>query len=393
MSQFVELKKTDRKFEIIDFSDKIMQVLKDNIKDLVLYIKYDIEKTVVQISQILDDKNVIILTNPNYQPENNKMIVYGLLDKYIEMDLNVTETKGPGLFKCEIKKLKRAIEVRKELRLRVKPEQVLASNFIVSKHTIDVTNYRIPTSIKVLLDQFHTQNIHLSDIFKVNVFEENDVLLDKIRKTRKIFYLGDINNPDIYKSESEDIMDVHELLGELLPEYIRKYNERGYKSIIIAPVNYITDSGTEVAFAYTQLISKSKLFTVEDVQQIKDMLTKLVERIKDANTVLVQTEQQIINLSKSGAKLHITDERLKKYLKTNKGFVFNIVFKLQAPVTIYGEIKNLFTDDRGNLFAGIMFAGHSSRKDEMKRYYAFLDPIIKKYKEDLLKERKRYANQ
>ncbi len=398
MSQFVELKKADRKFETIDTSGKLFRELEENIKDLVLYIKYDIEKTIVQISQILDDKSIIIITNPSYLPEDNKMTVYGLLDKYFEINLNVVEIKGPGLFRCNINNAKRATEVRKELRLKVKPEQVFASNFIISKHTIDVTSYNIPTSIKVLLEQFHSQNAHLSDFFKVDVFEKTDLILDKIRKTRKIFYLKDINmvdvnNPDTYKTESEDIMNVHELFGDLLQENLKKYSEKGYKSIIIAPINYITDSGTPVAFAYSQMISKSRNFSPEDVQKIKELQIKLVERIKDANTILVQTEQQIVNLSRSGAKLYITDEKLKKYLRATKGFVFNIVFKLQAPVTIYGEIKNLFADDRENLFAGIMFAGHSSRKDEMKRYYAFLDPIIKKYKEDLLKERKRYVKQ
>jgi hypothetical protein len=389
MSQFVELKKTDRKFETEDVSEKILQDIKVNIKDLMLYIKFDIEKTIVQISQINDDKSIVIITNPGYLPEDNKMTVYGLLDKYIEIDFEVIEIKGPGLFRCSISNARRAIDVRKELRIKVNPEQVLATNFVISKHTIDVTSYNIPTSIKVLLDQFHSQNSQLSDFFKVDVFEKADSTLDKIKKTRKIFYLGDISNAEAYKSGSDEIMGVHELFGDSFPDFIKKYSEKGYKSIIIAPVNYITDSGTPVAFAYAQMISKSKLFTPEDVQKIKEMLVKLVERIKDANTILVQTEQQIVNLSRSGAKLHITDEKLKKYLRVTKGFVFNIVFKLQAPVTIYAEIKNVFLDDSQNLFVGIMFAGHSSRKDEMKRYYSFLDPIIKNYKEKLLKERKK----
>jgi hypothetical protein len=389
MGQFVELKKTDRKYEIIDISEKLIQDLKINIKDLMLYIKFDTEKTVVQISQVNDDKSITVITNPGFIPEDNKMSVYGLLDKYFEMDLYVDEIKGPGLFRCSITNARRAVEVRKELRIKVNPEQVLATNFIISKHTIDVTSYNIPTSIKVLLEQFHSQNSSLCDFFKVDVFDKADLILDKIRKTRKIFYCEDINDQNTYKTESDEIMDVYELFGDSLPEYIKKYSEKGYKSIIIAPVNYITDSGTPVAFAYVQMISKSRVFSADDVQKTKDLLIKLVERIKDANTVLVQTEQQIVNLSRSGAMLYITDERLKKYLKITKGFIFNIVFKLQAPVTIYAEIKNVFLDDNGNLSIGIMFAGHSSRKDEIKRFNSFLDPIIKNYKDKLLKQRKK----
>ncbi len=270
---------------------------------------------------------------------------------------------------------------------------MIASNFIVSKHAIDFSNYKIPTTIKVLLDQFHSENSHLSDIFKVDVFSQNDIILENIKKTKKILFIEDINNPDTYKTSGEDIINIRELLGDQLSDYIRKYTEKGYKSIIIAPVIYVTDEGAEVPFAYVQSISKSKILTSEDVDSLKKMLTKLVNRIKDANTVVVQINQQIVNLSKSGAKLYITDENLKKYLPTTRGFLFNIVFKLQAPITIYCEIKNIFRDEEGNVFVGVAFAGHSSRKDEIKRYNSFLDPMIKSYKDQLLQDRKKMSKQ
>jgi hypothetical protein len=393
MSQFVELKKTDRKYEIIDSIDKVLELLKENISNLTLHLKYDIEKTFVQISNILNDKSLEIVTDPNYQPINSKVIVYGLLDKYFEIEMEVLEIKGPGFFRCSIKIFKRASDVRKELRLKVNPEQVIASNFIVSKHAIDVTNYKIPTTIKVLLDQFHSENSHLSDIFKVDVFSQDDPILENIKKTRKIFYIQDINNPDTYSSAGEDIVDIKELLGDQFQEYIRKYIEKGYKSVITAPIIYLTDAGAQVPFAHVQSISRSKILTMEDVDKLKNLLSKLVNRIKDANTVFMQITQHIVNLSKSGAKLLITDENLKKYLQTTKGFLFNIVFKLQAPVTIYCEIKNMLSDDHGNIFVGVAFAGHSSRKDEMKRYNSFLDPMIKNYKDQLLQARKKMSKQ
>ncbi len=393
MSQFVELKKTERKFEKIDSLDKILDLLKQNINNLTLYVKFDIEKTVVQISNILNDKSIDIVTDPNYQPANNKITVYGLLDKYFEIDLAVAETKGPGFFRCDIKRFQRAADVRKELRLKVKPEQVIASNFVVSKHAIDFSNFKIPTTIKVLLDQFHSENSQLSDIFKVDIFSQDDVILENIKKSKKIFFIEDINNPDSFKNAGEDLIDINEILGDKLSDQIKKYIEKGYKSIIIAPVIYITDAGAQVPFAYVQSVSKSKILTLEDVNLLKNMLIKLVNRIKDANTIYVQVNQQIVNLSKSGAKLYITDENLKKYLKTTRGFLFNIVFKLQAPVTIYCEIKNIFLDDEGNMYVGVTFAGHSSRKDEMKRYNSFLDPMIKNYKDQLLQARKKMSKQ
>jgi len=389
MSSFVELKNTERQFEIIDSVDEVIQVLNENLSSITFYIKFDSNKNVVQINEISEDGSITVITDPNFTPVNNKLTIYGLLDKYFEIELAVTGVMGPGYFKCNIIKANRAVSVRKELRLKVKPEQVLATKFMVSKHSIDVSNFNIPTSIKVLLDQFHSQNTNLSDIFKVDVFEQGHGILDNIRKAGKILFIQDVNNPDAYGYSDEDVIDAREILGKNISEYTKKYAEKGYKSIIIAPIQYITDAGNPVSFAYTQMISKTRIFTTDDINKLKQDLDNLITRIKDSNTLHIDVNQQIADLSKSGAKLHITDEDLKKYLVNTRGFVFNIVFKLQAPITVYAEIKNIYSDADGNMFVGVLFAGHSSRKGEIKRFYSYLDPMIKTYKEQLLLHRKK----
>jgi hypothetical protein len=48
---------------------------------------------------------------------------------------------------------------------------------------------------------------------------------------------------------------------------------------------------------------------------------------------------------------------------------------LQAPLTIYGEIKSITFDPNGDMYIGVDFEGNSSRKDEMKRFYDVLKPM------------------
>ena len=102
---------------------------------------------------------------------------------------------------------------------------------------------------------------------------------------------------------------------------------------------------------------------IDRVIDLKDMSFKLVDRIRDANTMLIPVHQQIVDISRGGAKLKISDPDLKKYIQKSKGFIFDIVFKLQAPLTIYGEIKSASTEPEGNLFIGVDFEGNSSRRD------------------------------
>ena len=114
-----------------------------------------------------------------------------------------------------------------------------------------------------------------------------------------------------------------------------------------------------------------------------------MDRIRDANTVLLPVHQHILDISRGGLRLRISDENLKKSFTKAKGFIFDIVFKLQAPITIYGDIKYTIQDGEGNMYLGVDFAGNSSRKDEMKRYYSMVRPMEMDYKKRLMKEMKK----
>jgi hypothetical protein len=379
----------DRTFDDLNLDSKedMFSFIKSFLFDKPLLIKSAPDMGEVKINEFLDDGSIMVVTDPNFVPDK-KFSLYSLLDKYTEIDLYIEEIRGPGYFKCCIDKLKKAENIRKEIRFKTFPENVTATNFKISKQTIDVSGYNIPTSIKVLLDQFESQNSRLTDIIKVDILKSDDIILKHIKKTGETLFIEDVSDPKSYKALTEDFIDMNKLMGDDLNTYIKKNIEKGYKSIIISPVIYLTDSEHSNPFAYIQLISKSEHFPIDKVLEVKDLIFKLIDRIRDANTVLVQVHQEIVDISRSGAKLRITDQNLKKYIYKVKGFVFDIVFKLQAPITIYGDIKSTYTDSDGEVFVGVDFAGNSSRDDEMKRFYSMIDPMIKDYKSRLLREMK-----
>ncbi len=369
----------------VDSKEDVFNFFKTFLYDKPLLIKYAPELGEIKINEFLNDGTIMIVTNADFLPED-EFTIYGLLDKYIEIDLHIEEVRGPGYFKCSIEKLKRAESIRREIRFKADPENVIATNFKISKHTIDISAYSIPTTIKVLLDQFQSQNSNLSDIVKVDILKNDDPIFSHLKKTGETLYIEDIAKLDSYKAITDDFIDMTKLLGDDLEQYIKKNIEKGYKSIIISPVIYLTDSEHSIPFAYIQLISKTEYFSIDKVLEIKSLIFALIDRIRDANTILLQVHQEIIDISRTGAKLKITDQNLKKYIIRAKGFVFDIVFKLQAPITIYGEIKSTYTDSDGDMYVGVDFAGNSSREDEMKRFYSMIDPMIKDYKSKLLRE-------
>ncbi len=374
-----------RSFEDIKTVGDIIEMLKSQFQTRRLTIKYTTEKREVKINEYLEDNSVMVVTDPEFEP-GDSITVFGLLDKYFEIDLKVEEIRGPGYFRCKIESLRKALKGRRDLRFKMTPEKVIGTNFKISKHTIDISDFKIPTSIKVLIDQFQTQNAKLSDIIKIDVFSPGDPLLEHVKKSGKTLFIEDVSKIEAHSPLNNDFVDAKAFLGDQLDGYMKKNVERGYKSIIISPIIYITEAGLSVPFAYFQLISKKESLTIDKVLEVKELSFNLVNRIRDANTMMIPVHQQIADISVGGARLMFTDENLKKYLQHARGFIFDIVFKLQAPITIYGEIRHMYTDENGVLFVGVDFAGNSSRKNEMKRFYSIMRPMETDYKNRLIKE-------
>ena len=380
----------NREFEIFDDIEKIISILQSQFSNRKLYIKFAPTKTVITVNEFLDDLTVILLTDPNFTLDDDIIIVYGLSDKYVEIDFQILENKDGGYLHCSIINARIAASGRKDLRFKLESDEVYATNFRVSKQTIDVSLLNIPTSIKVVLDQFHHTNSKMSDLVKVDVFslDTSNPILDRIRKTGKTLFIPDVSMKSLYASEGDDFIDLTNVYGVKLDQIIMKYLKKGYKSIIIVPIIYLSENEESIPFAYIQLISKTENFTLEKVLELKGHSFQLIDRLRDANTLMLSIHQSVVDISKGGAKLQITDVSLKKSIMKSKGFTFDLVFKLQAPITLYGEVKVTYVDMDGKLMVGVDFEGNSSRKGEMKRFNSIIKPMELEYKSRLIKSLK-----
>lgn len=389
MTQYKERK--HRFFEEITSVDDIMKILKTDFAAKKFNIKYDLQNRKLEINEFLEDeKKILVVTGEDYAPGTDNTILVSILgNKYFEFEFKVVQKLGHGYFKCNILGARRATTSRHDLRFKVREGDAVTTNFRASKHSIEVTMFNIPTSIKVILDQYEVQKRSSCDVFEVKFFEGDDSIVNTIKKTGKSLYIQDINASESYTPLSDDFVDIKDAMGVDFDRYVMKNKEKGYKSIVIVPIMYITDAEMLLPFAYITMISKEKHFTVEDVLKLKEEAFALVDRIRDANTVLLSVRQRVLNISRGGVRLLIDNDELKRYLARTKGFVFDIVFKLQAPITIYGEIKYTGVDADKNLVLGLSFAGNSSRKDQMKRLYSILEPMEVEYKKQLIKNMKK----
>jgi hypothetical protein len=377
-----------RFFEEIENIGEIYTLLKSfHSASKHLKVKYDIDEREISISSCDDaTQHITIVTDENHIPgENGFFIIYGLVDKYIEAELQILETRGAGFYECEIKGGRKATTTRSDIRFKVNSDDVIATNFRISKYTIDVTMFTIPTGIKVILDQFEAQNRSLTDLFEVGLFANStDPVMAEIRKTGKTLYVEDIANDASFIPMNDDFLDLKAVCGNEFPRYVMKLKEKGFKSIIIAPILYLNEAEQTIPFASISMISKERLYSFDDVFSLKEKTFKLIDRIRDANTAYIETKQQLLDISRGGARLKIDNPELKASMLKARGFVFDIIFRLQAPITVYGEIKFTAADSDGCLLVGLSFAGNSARKDEMKRFYEIMQPMEVAYKKRLI---------
>lgn len=379
-----------RFFSEITNKEQIYSILKVKFNQKSLKIKFDLDAREILFNEFNDsDHTIMVVTDENYIPNAEGIIVVSaLLEKYFEADLKILEKKTDGYFKCSVHGGRIATTGRSDLRFKVNEDDVVASNFRFSKYSIDLNTYTLPTSIKVILDQFESSKRSSADYYEIGYFDTEDDILLAVKKTNSSLLISDLNDSSTFSPPIEGFLDFRAILREKSDHYISKLKEKGYISVAMIPIVYISDSESVIPFAYIRMYSKTKKYDLDDVFSMKEDSFRLVERIREANTVLLSQKQRITDISRGGLKLLIDNDELKRYLIKSRGFVFDIVFKLQAPITIYAEIRFTGTDDEKNLILGMCFVGNSSRKDQMKHLYDILEPMELEYKKKLILQMK-----
>jgi hypothetical protein len=380
-----------RFFEEIEDLNDLYKITKEILSKKPLKIKYDVEERDISLSAFDDTtKTFNGSTRQDFIPGKDKIIIGSALhDKYYEAEFEVLDTPTAGLFRCKLHGGRKATTGRADIRFKIKPGEAYATNFRVSKHTIDISMFKLPTSIKVILDQFVVQSKSRYDFCEVGYFDQSDTILNQMKKTGNSFLVENLSDIDGHIPMSDDFIKISDLMKGEFASYITANREKGYKSIMMVPVIYITPNEQSIPFAYIKVMSKEKELMLDDFIKLKEQTFNLINRIRDANTQYIDKRQEIADISRGGARLKIEDPELKKYLAKARGFIFDIVFKLQQPITMYGEVRFTGVNDNNDLMLGLSFAGNTSRKNQMQHLYAILKPMEISYKKRLIEQIKK----
>ena len=355
-----------RKLQSIIETDTINHMIQNYMVGKTFFIKNSFPAILVKVIKFDPKKGITVESDLEL---TEQVIIYKVFNKYMEASCTVENTVEPNRYLLSVKAFNIALSTREHERFAVTQEEVTINNIRTARNTINASLFNIPTSVKVHFSQYEQQLRHLADEVAVKVFDKTDDKLELIRKSGKALWLEDTQEVMSYMPEmTEAFIDYREHLATEIGTVMDEYRRAKIKSEVFVPIIYIGHDGNSISLGYIHLRSKSKLFDIDFVLEIKALAFEMIDRIRESNTVLINKRQEIVNISRGGLQLKITDSELKKTLVHQKGISLDVIFKLQQPITMRTEI--IYTADMptGDLVIGVQITGSSSRGGELERF-------------------------
>lgn len=373
MSVFKE--RAERKYQVIEDQAKMPGMLRQYAAGKTYMIKGFYEKIEVKI---LDFKEPNFLIIDSLRDLDGEMTIYHTFNKQLEIVGAISDKLVGSQYKFSVASVRIAANERKSPRYAMSSDLVVVNNIRAARNTINASLFNVPTSVKIHLEKFQQRLKDFADEVKVKIFEKDDEKTELVRKTMKILMLHDTQDVMSYIPEDTDgFVDYREHLNTEIGTVMEDYRKKKIVSEMIVPIIYLGHDGASIPLGYIQLISHEKKLGIDTALELKMLAFEMVDQMRDSNTMLINKRQSIADISRGGMRLVVTDPELKKFLVHQKGFSFDVIFKLQQPITVFTQICYTGYTPQDDLAIGVAIKGFSSRKGESDRYHQYIDGLAK----------------
>ncbi|MDH4200252.1 MAG: DUF1577 domain-containing protein [Spirochaetia bacterium] len=347
-----------RENSIVNEQAKIAYLIKEYILGKPLYIKHTIPSVEVSLEPVGKDNQYTLILKRPYTP-GAEVSVYLTYKRHMELSCTVLKTEGSEYI-VSIKEAIISNKPRAEKRLGVAEHEVFGHHFYISKNKIDFNPMSFSVSNKVL---FKDAERTLSPLYPfIKIFDmdpQNDTPEKKIIKKfgKGVFITSLTIDSETEFTEELGTMSAKEALGDNYKSFKTDLVNKGVQSWLIRPILYTNIKGEIFPIGYMLLKSSDKILGLEDYQKLEAEETKIVERIKDSNTIILNNRQIILNISPSGALLEVEDKEFQGYLLQRTDMTFDLLFKYMAGLRFYARIHHIRKKSNGNLLIGLGFHG------------------------------------
>jgi hypothetical protein len=125
------------------------------------------------------------------------------------------------------------------------------------------------------------------------------------------------------------------------------------------------------------MTSPDKPIHNEMIPRLYQLSNTICDSIKKQNTVKINIDQRVNNISKTGIQLQVDNEELAKYISDNpEEIVFDLFPDHRMKFTIKGRIMNMLSSEKNGFKVGVQILPGKGKNDLVK-WQQFIDKYIK----------------
>lgn len=367
------MEKNPRIMDLISDPAQKKHILTNYLQGKEMNVNIDNYQTRARIEKINEDSVTLSLSSPIdfSQVQSFKLTI--LLARYIEVDCTVLSALNENAIEVKIDKVGIAKKDRSAPRIPVNEEGFIKiTNIVSSKTIIDAHMFNVPTLVRVNFEEYSNKIQSLFDknyIVSVSVFGDNlSRELEIVKKEMKIIFIQDTQSEASYEMSDDNYIHYSDLIDDQLSPLIKKYRDNQIISDLILPIVYINEMDDHIPIGYVQVKSKETQITPEMISMIQSKIDEMLERIKDANLIKNEDKFPVLDVSSTGLKLKVNHPKLTETLPKQKGFGFDIIFKMQSPFRLFATVAWSKIDSEGDLLLGLEILGKAKSKVERVRF-------------------------
>ena len=351
------LREDSRENSIVNEPAKISYLLKEYILGKPLFVKKTLPPVQGNIDTTDKDNVYRITVQGAYAiPEN--LTLYLTYKRHMELVCKIIEKKENQYF-VNISEAIIANKPRSAKRLAVDEHEVFGHHFYISKNKIDINPLSFSVSNKVLFKD--AERILSAKYPYIKIFDmdpTNQAVETKmIKKHGKGFFMSSITNDSEVEFPELETLAVKEALGDSFKEFKTDLVNKGIKSWLVRPIMYTNVKGEVFPLGYFVLKSSEKNLEAQDYINLQEQETKIVDRIKDANTILINQKHKIVNISTNGALLEVDSLDFQEHLLQRTDMTFDLLFKFMPGLRFYTRIHHMSKKPDGKFLVGVGFHG------------------------------------
>lgn len=351
------IKETPRENNIIYEVEKIHYVIQEYIVNNNLYLKDTYPPVLLKLKAISED-NMLTLLVQEESGLSDEFTLFLTLKKHMELVCQKIEDAGDGVIRAQIKELHIAGRARASRRVDVLSFNVFAHNFLISKNKIDLNPFSYSISNQVIFNDSERVLQKEHPFLKILDMDPQNSSVEKsiLKKHKKGFLVTNLQEKPVCES-GDDLLDIKEVLKDDFSGTIRSLVDRGVKSWMVRPILYTNVGGEVFPIGYFLMKSTDRPYTLEDYNNFAEEEKKIIERITDANTILIKEKEQVLNISGDGMLLMVKNNELKDLIQQRTNLTFDLLFRFQAGLRFYANVNHIFVNDDGDLLVGLAFTG------------------------------------